>query len=159
MTEDVVKQLGQLALGTRLKRLGERLQSQTQALLEEAYQEAQKHQPAKASKLEYSNGTEPIILTGDRAALKHALSEVMLNALQANPSDPKISVRAHADAGGNGAHDVQIEIQDNGTGFASTAGQKIPTPFFTTRNVGLGHGSHIGPDHRAGARRLADRQL
>jgi DNA-binding MarR family transcriptional regulator len=36
MTEDVVKQLGQLALGTRLKRLGERLQSQTQALLEEA---------------------------------------------------------------------------------------------------------------------------
>lgn len=36
MTEDVVKTLGYLALGTRLKRLGERLQSQTQALLEEA---------------------------------------------------------------------------------------------------------------------------
>lgn len=36
MTEDVVKALGYLALGTRLKRLGERLQSQTQVLLEEA---------------------------------------------------------------------------------------------------------------------------
>jgi DNA-binding MarR family transcriptional regulator len=36
MTEDVVKELGQLALGTRLKRLGERLQSQTQVLLQEA---------------------------------------------------------------------------------------------------------------------------
>lgn len=34
MTEDVVKELGYLTLGTRLKRLGERLQSQTQVLLE-----------------------------------------------------------------------------------------------------------------------------
>jgi DNA-binding MarR family transcriptional regulator len=36
MTEDIVKALGYLTLGTRLKRLGERLQSQTQDLLEEA---------------------------------------------------------------------------------------------------------------------------
>jgi DNA-binding MarR family transcriptional regulator len=36
MTEDIVKGLGYLTLGTRLKRLGERLQSQTQGLLEEA---------------------------------------------------------------------------------------------------------------------------
>jgi DNA-binding MarR family transcriptional regulator len=34
MIEDVVKELGYLTLGTRLKRLGERLQSQTQVLLE-----------------------------------------------------------------------------------------------------------------------------
>ena len=36
MIEDIVKDLGYLALGTRLKRLGERLQSQTQVLLEGA---------------------------------------------------------------------------------------------------------------------------
>ena len=30
-------------------------------------------------------------MTGDRAALKHAFAEVMLNALQANPADPKIA--------------------------------------------------------------------
>lgn len=36
MVEDTVKALGYLTLGTRLKRLGERLQSQTQVLLEEA---------------------------------------------------------------------------------------------------------------------------
>src|ERR1700723_4536634 len=35
MVEDVVKELGYLALGTRLKRLGERWQAQTQVLLEE----------------------------------------------------------------------------------------------------------------------------
>jgi DNA-binding MarR family transcriptional regulator len=34
--EDVVKELGYLALGTRLKRLGERLQAQTQVLIEDA---------------------------------------------------------------------------------------------------------------------------
>jgi DNA-binding MarR family transcriptional regulator len=36
MIEDVVKSLGYLMLGTRLKRLGERLQGQTQVLLEHA---------------------------------------------------------------------------------------------------------------------------
>jgi DNA-binding MarR family transcriptional regulator len=34
MTEDVVKQLGYLTLGTRFKRIGERLQAQTQEVLE-----------------------------------------------------------------------------------------------------------------------------
>src|SRR5262249_26696697 len=34
MVEDVVKELGYLTLGTRLKRLGERLQAQTQLLLD-----------------------------------------------------------------------------------------------------------------------------
>jgi len=36
MISDVVKELGHLTLGTRLKRLGERLQAQTQVLLAEA---------------------------------------------------------------------------------------------------------------------------
>src|ERR1700691_5927929 len=36
MVEDVVKDFGYLTLGTRLKRLGERLQAQTQVLLEQA---------------------------------------------------------------------------------------------------------------------------
>ena len=115
-----------------------------ESLIEDAYLEAQKHQPSKAPKLEYKNGVRPVILTGDRAALKHALSEIMLNALQANPSDPKIGVRVQADSEGNGNgrqhHDVQIEIQDNGTGFTPEAGQKVLAPFFTTRNVGLGLG-------------------
>jgi signal transduction histidine kinase/DNA-binding response OmpR family regulator len=109
-------------------------------LIEDAYQEAQKHQAAKVPRLDYKNGTEPIIVEGDRAALKHAFSEIILNALQANPADPKIGVRVHAEKNGSDHKDVQIEIQDNGAGFTSEAGQKVPTPFFTTRNVGLGLG-------------------
>ena len=34
MTEDVVRQLGHLTLGTRLRRIGERMQSQTQRILD-----------------------------------------------------------------------------------------------------------------------------
>jgi DNA-binding MarR family transcriptional regulator len=36
MVEDIVRELGYLALGSRLKRIGERLQGQAQVLLEEA---------------------------------------------------------------------------------------------------------------------------
>ncbi len=111
-------------------------------LIEEAYQEACKHQPAKAAQLKYDAGNKPIFITGDRAALKHALAEVMLNALQANPADPKIGVHLHAEAtgGGSALRGLQIEVQDNGAGFSAEAVKKAFVPFFTTRNVGLGLG-------------------
>jgi signal transduction histidine kinase/DNA-binding NarL/FixJ family response regulator len=109
-------------------------------LIEEAYQEACKHQPAKVSQLRYDKENKPIILNGDRAALKHALSEVMLNALQANPGDPKIGVHLETDPNGGGLPELKIEVQDNGTGFSAEALQKAPAPFYTTRVVGLGLG-------------------
>jgi len=111
-----------------------------ETLIEDAYLEAQKHQAVKIPKLDYKNGVEPIIVRGDRQALKHAFSEVILNALQANPADPKIGVSVHAEANGTDHKDVQIDIQDNGTGFTTEAAKKVPTPFHTTRNVGLGLG-------------------
>jgi signal transduction histidine kinase/CheY-like chemotaxis protein len=109
-------------------------------LVEEAYQEACKHQTAKTAQLNCEAPGKPIVVSGDRAALKHALAEVILNALQANPTDPKIGVRLHADSAGNGLQGLQIEVQDNGPGFTPEAVQKAAAPFFTTRNVGLGLG-------------------
>jgi len=108
-------------------------------LIEEAYQEACKYQPVKSAQLRYDAG-KPIIVNGDRAALKHALTEVMLNALQANPGEPRIGVRLHTEDGGKKPKALQIEVQDNGGGFSPEALQKAPAPFFTTRNVGLGLG-------------------
>jgi nitrogen fixation/metabolism regulation signal transduction histidine kinase len=109
-------------------------------LIEEAFREAQKHQPVKSAQLKYEHDKEPIMMAGDRAALKHALAEVMLNALQANPNDARIGVRLRADSNGNGHRGLQIEVQDNGTGFTAETAQKAPAPFFTTRNVGIGLG-------------------
>jgi signal transduction histidine kinase/DNA-binding NarL/FixJ family response regulator len=108
-------------------------------LIEEAYQEARKHQPAKSAQLKYENSDQPIILTGDRAALKHALTEVMLNAIQANPENAKIGVRLQPEAEAE-EHGLEIEVEDNGAGFTTEAAQKAALPFYTTRNVGLGLG-------------------
>lgn len=110
------------------------------ALVEEAYQEAQKFQPVRASQLRYEDGGKPIVIHGDRAALRHALAEVMINALQANPADPKIGVRLRGESNGNGKPALQIEVQDNGAGFSPEIAQKASSPFFTMRNVGLGLG-------------------
>ncbi|HET7624360.1 MAG TPA: ATP-binding protein [Verrucomicrobiae bacterium] len=109
-------------------------------LIEEAYQEARKHQPVKSAEFKYEDKERPFVVTGDRAALKHALTEVILNALQANPKDPKIGVRLHEHSNGNGVPGLEIEVQDNGSGFTNEAAQNAPSPFFTTRNVGLGLG-------------------
>jgi len=64
----------------------------------------------------------------------------MLNALQANPTDPKIGVRLQSGSSANGRQGLQIEVQDNGTGFTAETAQQAPAPFFTTRNIGLGLG-------------------
>jgi signal transduction histidine kinase len=109
-------------------------------LINEAFQDAQKHQPAKPSKLKQEPLEQPIVLAGDHAALRHALSEVFLNALQANPSDPRIAVRSLTDTDLSGSRWVHIDVEDNGAGFTPDALKKVPEPFFTTRNVGLGLG-------------------
>jgi signal transduction histidine kinase len=108
-------------------------------LIEDAYAEARKHQPGDAAKLNYEKSGQPVNLTGDRTALKHALSEIMLNALQANPKSPAVDVHLRT-AAGNGRHELQIEVQDHGAGFTAEAAKKVPSAFFTTRNVGLGLG-------------------
>jgi signal transduction histidine kinase/DNA-binding NarL/FixJ family response regulator len=109
-------------------------------VIEEAYQEACKYQPGKASQLRYDLPASPLLVQGDRAALKHAFTEVMLNALQANPAEPKIAIRFNAEKNGANRSDLQIEVQDNGAGFTEETASKAVDPFFTTRNVGLGLG-------------------
>jgi signal transduction histidine kinase/ActR/RegA family two-component response regulator len=109
-------------------------------LIEEAYQEARKYQPVKSAQLKYDNGGKPVFVNGDRAALKHALTEVLINALQANPADPKVGVRLQAEAGSAEKPGLRIEVLDNGSGFTPEAMQKAAVPFYTTRNVGLGLG-------------------
>jgi signal transduction histidine kinase len=108
-------------------------------MVEEAYQEATQHQPANGAQLKFENPDAALVINGERAALKHALSEIMLNALQANPQNPKIDVSLNT-AGSNGDRSVTIEVHDNGGGFTAETAKKVPAPFFTTRNVGLGLG-------------------
>ena len=109
-------------------------------LIEDAFREAQKNHGDQPVFLQYETGGQALMLAGDRAGLKHALAEIMLNALQANSPTPKVKVSTREDADSHGDHWVHIEVQDSGTGFTSEASRKAPEPFFTTRNVGLGLG-------------------
>ena len=105
----------------------------------EAYQEATRQQPVEGAHLKFDHTGQPVIITGDRAALKHALSEIMLNALQANLQKPQIDVRMEsADTKGHRA--LTIEVLDSGSGFCRESADKVTAPFYTTRNVGLGLG-------------------
>ena len=141
---DGVKRVNRLLNQMRFLARDERYERATfplEPLLEEAYQEARRHLPSEHSKWEFkSAGGKPVIVTGDRTSLKHAFAEIMLNALQANLKEPKITARLQMISDQAHAPNLEIEIEDNGEGFTSEAAQKAPAPFFTTRNVGLGLG-------------------
>ena len=107
-------------------------------LVDEAFQEAKKYLTGKAGKLANECRDQPITVNGDRTALRHALSEVILNALQSNPASPQVTVR-YAD-GDAQSGSVDIEVQDNGPGFTPEAQKEASTPFFTTRIPGVGLG-------------------
>ena len=109
-------------------------------LIEDAYQEARKYQPGKAAKLNNEFKDKPAVVVGDRNALKHAFSEIILNALQSNPSSPQVAVRVADVIDPKGQHSVSIEVQDNGPGFTEESQREATTPFFTTRIPGVGLG-------------------
>ena len=108
------------------------------SLIEDAYLEAKKYQVGKAAKLNNECRDKSVSVTGDRVALKHAFSEIILNALQSNPASPTVAVRCRDEGGGQ--HEVKIEVEDNGPGFTAEAQKEATTPFFTTRIPGVGLG-------------------
>ena len=108
------------------------------ALIEEAFRDARKHSFAVSPQLKLELADKNIRLLVDQTAFKQALSEILLNAIQANPDNPIVSVRGYVEI--NGKSEVCIEVEDNGTGFTPEAAQKASTIFFTTRVAGMGLG-------------------
>ena len=111
-------------------------------LVSEAFAMAQNNLKSKSARLVFEK-KDPFNLNGDKAALKLALSEILLNAIQASPEAPgKTSeTRVRIQRGANGLSKlVQIEIKDAGPGFTADAKRRAQQPFFSTRNVGVGLG-------------------
>lgn len=109
-------------------------------ILDSAYADANSFYPGKKQTcLVLDREHIPWNITGDTKALRHAFSELILNALQANPDNPVVTVRvkeSHSD----GKASVAVEVQDAGPGFPQEVAQKIGEPFQSTRSVGLGLG-------------------
>ena len=72
------------------------------------------------------------------AALRDALSNLLLNAVQATPQGGKVELIA---AAANG--DLVISVQDSGSGVPADLRERIWEPFFTTRQRGTGLGLAI----------------
>jgi signal transduction histidine kinase len=108
-------------------------------LIVEAFHDAHTFHPGKkVAQLSFNKDVAPWRVPGDRAALKHAFSEIILNALQANPDDPNVSVKLREEKGGE--HRLDVEVRDTGKGFSLDGAQRAAEPFYSTRMVGLGIG-------------------
>jgi signal transduction histidine kinase/DNA-binding NarL/FixJ family response regulator len=109
-------------------------------IIVEAFHEAHTFHPGrKLAQLSFGkNEAPPWKITGDSKALRHAFTEIILNALQANPDDPNVEVDFREAP--HGAPGFQVEVRDSGKGFSQEIAQRAPEPFFSTRGVGLGLG-------------------
>jgi signal transduction histidine kinase len=110
------------------------------ALVVDAFREAESYYTGRAGRLDLDAGADKPKVHGNEKALRYALAEIMLNALQANPDKPNILVRIRESGDGNGAPHVEIEVRDTGSGFTSDVAARAHEPFYSTRNVGLGLG-------------------
>lgn len=109
-------------------------------IIESAYQDANTFYPGKKKPgLVLDREHMPWNVTGDTKALRHAFSELILNALQANPDNPTVTVRVNESIT-EGRPRLAVEVQDAGPGFPQEVARKIGEPFQSTRSVGLGLG-------------------
>lgn len=109
-------------------------------LIEEAFQEAHAENPRASARLQYESGGQPLSLVAERAGLKHALAEVLLNALQATPGDQPVRVESSTEVQPDGARWVRIDVRDAGQGFDAESAAHATEPFYSQRTVGLGLG-------------------
>jgi signal transduction histidine kinase len=108
-------------------------------LIVEAFHEAHHYHPGKKiAQLSFNKTSAPWKMKADSKALRHAFSEIMLNALQANPDNPVVSVNLHESKDAEPL--LQVEVRDSGQGFTQEAARRAPEPFYSTRIVGLGIG-------------------
>ena len=111
-----------------------------QALITEAFQDAQGHLSETVAKLTYQTDHKNLTILGNHLGLKHALSEVILNACQARPEAPEIRIQQRTDVEGDGSAWVRLDLTDAGGGISPEVARKAADPFYSQRNVGVGLG-------------------
>jgi signal transduction histidine kinase len=98
-------------------------------------------------KLDVIEGAGPLDAEVDAAQLEQALTNLVVNGIQAMPRGGKVTVsvsreraRPPADHGGVEGDWVKIEVADEGVGMAPETKAHVFEPFFTTKPVGEGTG-------------------
>jgi signal transduction histidine kinase len=92
----------------------------------------------KGVSLSLTLGGGPETVMADPFQLKHAVLNLVLNALQATPDGGAITIEAGGDA-----RALEIEVRDTGEGMAEQVLPRVFDAFFTTREGGTGLGLPI----------------
>jgi two-component system sensor histidine kinase HydH len=81
------------------------------------------------------SGVDGICVNADELLLKQALSNIVVNAVEAMPDGGTLDITMKE------IHDrVEIEVKDSGSGIPEDIRQKIFLPFYTTKEEGIGFG-------------------
>ncbi|HEY4155307.1 MAG TPA: CHASE3 domain-containing protein, partial [Puia sp.] len=105
-------------------------------LLEESLSEARDRMKLSQVLIEKKYAETGILLNVDRAQMKIALLNIIVNAIEAMPADEGKLVVETAIVKGN----CQIKIRDNGKGIEPEIQPKIFDPYFTSKSKGNGLG-------------------
>lgn len=98
---------------------------------------------------------EPVVARIDEVQIEQALTNLVLNAIQASPRDSAVEIcvsrREHPGelppAGARAGPWAVIEVRDRGVGIASEALPQVFDPFYTTKPVGEGTGLGLSVAH------------
>ena len=81
-------------------------------------------------------------IDADPSQLKQVFVNLIVNALQAMPDGGDLTISTH-----KGHRKIHIIVEDTGVGMDREVLQKIFTPFFTTKDIGLGTGLGLPVAH------------
>jgi signal transduction histidine kinase len=89
-------------------------------------------------RLEMDLKTDGLPLDLHPGEIQQVVQNYIINAMQAQPEGGRVEVRSRLVEGG-----VRIEVCDDGPGFAEDVGEKLFSPFFSTKTTGSGLGLTI----------------
>jgi len=92
--------------------------------------------------LEFDRGLAAASVLMSPIELEQVFVNLILNAIQAQPSGARIRIGAR-----NLAHEIEIRVEDDGPGIPSADRDRIFDPFFTTRLKGGGTGLGLSVAH------------
>jgi signal transduction histidine kinase len=84
------------------------------------------------------NASEPLWIDADPELLHRALSNLVLNAMDAMPDGGSLTLSAQARQ-----EDVEIRVEDSGAGLTPEECERLFTPYYTTKEHGTGLGLAI----------------
>ena len=107
-------------------------------IVAEAADRFQAELQSKGIRLEMDLKTDGIAMEVHPGEIQQVIQNYVINAMQAQPDGGRIEIRSRLVEGG-----VRVEVRDDGPGFAEDVGEKLFSPFFSTKTTGSGLGLTI----------------